>query len=392
MRKRSILRLLILTAAYHLAANFAHPVEPTFFKLLEMPDYMFGVAFACMSVTNFLFSPFWGHFSDRHGPSISLTISFFFYSIGQLFFFLSRSVYALAFARFFSGIFIGGISVAQILYLIENSPEGEKGQNLAKFATISAVFSAFGYLIGGVIGDLSLNADFYVQIISLMLLSFAHYFLLEDMPREHKKETTLELIREANPFRSFLNAKPLMSFAFVCFLMVVLFTNFATNCYDQCFNYFIKDQFNFPPSYNGYLKGAVGLITLLANSTICVFLLKRTDIKRSIIYVFTICTVMIAGIILIDSVVPFIILNVLFFAFNAVYKPLLQSMLNTFGKKSSGAAVGVYNSMSAVGTIAGSLVAGFVYTIAPKGSFFFTGAAFLLSILFSFLNRRSAAE
>ena len=52
-RKRSILRLFILAAIYFLVANFAHPVEPTFYKLLELPDYMFGVAFAAMATTVF---------------------------------------------------------------------------------------------------------------------------------------------------------------------------------------------------------------------------------------------------------------------------------------------------------------------------------------------------
>ena len=167
-------------------------------------------------------------------------------------------------------------------------------------------------------------------------------------------------------------------------------TSFASTCYDQCFNYFIKDQYGFPPSYNGYLKGFVGIITLIANSTICTFLLKRTDIRRSIIYVLCICLSMMIGIILIDSVVPFIILNVVFFGFNAVWKPLLQSMLNGFSRKSSGSVVGVYNSISSIGSISGSLVSGFVYARSPKASFLFAAAAFLLAILFSIIQRNTS--
>ena len=44
---------------------------------------------------------------------------------------------------------------------------------------------------------------------------------------------------------------------------MVVATSFATTCYEQCFNYFIKDQYGFPPSYNGLLKAAVGIIAFI---------------------------------------------------------------------------------------------------------------------------------
>ncbi len=387
MRKRSIRRLLILVATYSLVANFAHPVEPTFFKDLGLPDYMFGVAFASMSTVNFLFSPFWGMMSDRYGPNRILSIAYPGYAVGMLMFFLADSVMDIVIARAFAGIFISAISVSHILYIIENSKEEEKGQNLASFATTSAIFSAFGYLVGGVLGDISIPGDFITMISGLVILGGLHFFLLDDLHRHHKKSTTLELFREANPLKAFISSKEVFSVAFVAFLTVVMFTTFAATCYEQCFNYFIKDQYGFPPSYNGYLKGAVGIITLIANSTICSFLLKRTNINRSIIYVLGVCLAMMIGIVLLNSVVPFIILNVVFFGFNAVYKPLLQSMLNRFGKKSSGSVVGVYNSTNSVGTIAGSLTSGFIYTIHPKAAFLISAIAFTIAILFALLHR-----
>ena len=57
----------IISAFQSLAANFAHPATPTLIQNLGLNDYMFGVAFAGMSLTNFLFSPFWGKISDQIG-------------------------------------------------------------------------------------------------------------------------------------------------------------------------------------------------------------------------------------------------------------------------------------------------------------------------------------
>ncbi|MBP3892371.1 MAG: MFS transporter [Solobacterium sp.] len=389
MKSRSIKKLLFLTVCYFLAANFAHPVEPTFYKNLAMPDYMFGLAFAAMATFNFLFSPFWGKIADQYGPNKVLGISFLFYAVGQVMFFLAKSVSDLIIARCFAGIFISGVTVGEILYIIENTNEEERGKYLATYATISAIFSAFGYMIGGIIGDMNISFSFYAQIIGLALTGILHFLILEDRPRETVSLKARQLLKESNPFQAFLDARSLMSKPFLYFLMICMFTAFATNCYDQCFNYFIKDVYGFPPSYNGWLKGAIGIITLIANSTICAYLLSHTKIERSLVKVLVVCLGMMIGIILIDAIVPFIILNVIFFAFNAVYKPLLQTMINWFNKdKQSGTVVGVYNSVSSLGTILGSLVAGFVYSSGPKLSFVYAAIAFVIAIVFSFLQMK----
>ena len=369
-----------MNAIYSLVANFAHPVEPTFYQQLGLPDYIFGVAFASMATAIFLFSPFWNKVADRIGPNRVLTLSYIGYGFGQLyFFFFSDSVADVVVARLFAGAFIGGISVSHILYILENAENENKGSALAAMATVNAIFSAFGYLVGGLLGDVSLKLCLGIEVAGLWLLSPLHFLLLKDVPRSGEETRPGQLLRDANPLKAFILPKKDLSRAFVLFLMVCMLTSFASVCYEQCFNYFIKDQYGFPPSYNGYLKGGVGIITLIANSTICRYLLNRTDISRSTIYVLCICVVMMTGIVLINAVVPFIILNVVFFGFNAVYKPLLQSMLNGFSRKSESPVVGVYNSISNIGTIVGSLVSGFVYEVSPRGSFVYSTVAFILA-------------
>ena len=391
MKKISVLRLMILYGFYSLVANFAHPVEPTFYQLLGLPDYIFGVAFASMATAIFLFSPFWNRLADRKGPNRILIFAFIGYGFGQLyFFFFAKTVLQVVLARMLAGIFIGAIGVSDILYILENAETDNKGGALAVMATINAILSAFGYLVGGVLGDISLKMCLGIEVAGLWLLSPLHFLFLQDKERSDVKEDFREMIRQINPLKSFRLPKEALSRAFIFFLLVCMLTSFASNCYEQCFNYFIKDQYGFPPSYNGYLKGGVGIITLVANATICSYLLNRTEISRSIVYVLLTCMFMMIGIVLIDTVVPFIILNVVFFGFNAVYRPLLQSMLNGFSRKSDAPVVGVYNSISSIGTIVGSLVSGFVYEVSPKGSFVYAAIAFGLAVLCAVLQQKDS--
>ena len=76
---------------YSLAANFAHPVTPTLIKVYHLSDYMFGVAFAAMQTTNFLFSPFWGKLSGYISSRMTLLICGCGYACGQLLFFMAHT-------------------------------------------------------------------------------------------------------------------------------------------------------------------------------------------------------------------------------------------------------------------------------------------------------------
>ena len=98
---------------------------------------------------------------------------------------------------------------------------------------------------------------------------------------------------------------------------------------------------------------------------------------------------MMMSIVVLDKVVPFIIMNVVFFGFNAVYQPLIQAMISKLSDKDDGIMVGLFNSMRSLGMVGGSLFAGFIYEVGPKLSFVFSAMAFLIAIAATFaMNRK----
>ncbi|MBP3398549.1 MAG: MFS transporter, partial [Erysipelotrichaceae bacterium] len=206
MKKNMILRVFCLWGLYSLVANFAHPITPTFIQNLGLHDYMFGVAFACMSLTNFAFSPFWGKISKSFGSSRVMAVCFMGYALAQALFGSATTELQIASARLIGGFFIGGISVNQILYIMEHSPEGKTGQNLATNVTINVVIAAFGYMTGGFLGDYSIGFTFIVQVIGLALLGVMYWFWLEDAHVERQKLNMKEVIKNSNPFQAVLDA------------------------------------------------------------------------------------------------------------------------------------------------------------------------------------------
>lgn len=389
MKKVSIFRAFLLVAFYSLVANFAHPITPTFIQNLGLHDYMFGVAFASMSLTNFAFSPFWGKISRSIGSSKVLGFCFMGYAFAQFIFGSATTEFQIALARLIAGIFISGISVNQILYVLDNSEEGKAGANLATQVTINVVLNAFGFMIGGFIGDFSIKLTFAAQVIGLFLGGVMYLLFLDDGNKSTEKINFKSVLSNSNPFQAFVEGKEILSYVIITFLAMGVAAAFATTCYEQCFNYYIKDQFGFPPSANGILKAAVGTITFIANSTIASYLLKKTNIVKSITPVFVICFTMMISIILLEDIVPFIIMNVVFFGFNAIYQPMLQSMINILvPKEQNGILAGLHNSMRSLGMMGGSLLAGFIYALGPKMAFVISAIAFLIAISASLLMKK----
>lgn len=392
MKKISPMRMVFIIGYYSIVANFAHPIEPTIYTSLGFHDYMFGVAFACMALTNFAFSPFWSKMCDKYGCAKMMGYSSFAYAGAQLLFTYCTSEIGIALARLLAGVFISTISVGQLIYIMQHSPREKAGQNLMYNATASAVMSPVGYLIGGFLGDVSIKLCMWAQVIGLLVLGLMYLLLLKDEVKE-PAEGAASIWRDVNPLKSFGEIRPYMNRFLVVFFLLSAVTMFASTCYEQSFNYLIKAEFGFPASYNGMLKALVGVIALIANFTICNWLLHHTDAKCSTIYVLGVQTMISVGVALITDLVPFIIINVFFFGLNAVYLPLLQvTLTEASDEKSNSIFVGMFNAVRSIGMIAGSLIAGFLYAFSYQLPFVLTAALFAVSVALAVVNYRQSQK
>ncbi len=382
-------------AILNLGANTAHPVTPTIFTTLGLGSYMFGVALAAQLVTNFLFSPFWGRLSAYISSRKALLVTCIGYAGGQVLFGLARTEPAFIIARALTGIFCGGCFVCIMTYVVNTAPDPvSRGQQLTMTATIQMVFSAFGYLLGGLLGEVFTYLAIIVQVACLALAGVIFYLGCKDdtlLPPGQREKGKVK--GEFNPFSAFVAAKSFLTPLFTVLFIMCLLQNLGFTAFDQTFNYYIRDQFGFSSGYNGVLKGLMGLITLAANSTVCIWLIRRTDIRRSVVWVLAACSAtMLAGI-LFEQIVPFVVANVLFFAFNSISLPVLQDLVASDVKTAqSNLVMGFYNAMKSLGAVVGALFAGFLYTANPKAPFIFGFAAFVTAAVLAVIYQRGYAR
>ena len=122
--------------------------------------------------------------------------------MGQLAFLLSGSVPTILLARMLSGLFAAGTTVNFMAYIADVSPAGQLGRNMSVCAAVTSAGTAAGYLVGGVIGDLSVHGTFLAQIAILCTVAAGIGLLLRDGPAYQKQPLALK--RAANPFSCLL--------------------------------------------------------------------------------------------------------------------------------------------------------------------------------------------
>lgn len=368
---------------FNLAANFAHPVTPTVIQDLHLHDYMFGVALAAMLVTNFLMSPFWGKINVYISSRVSLLICCCGYGIAQVWFAYATTELMIILARMFAGLFTGGIFVSFLTYVVNVSRPEDQGKFLTYSATIKSVASAFGYMIGGFLGEISVKLAFLVQAGTLIIVALMFYFICEKDGTANLREIPAKkLVKEANPFQAFLDSRKFMCVAFAMLFAVNILINFGNTGFDQAFNYYLKDELGLTSSYNGIIKAGVGFISFISNMTLCIWIINKTNVKKSMVVLVAMCSVSALMTTLPVPIVVFILFSVLVYAGYSVSVPVLQNMVaDKADPVQKNLVMGFFNATQSLGSIAGSLTAGFIYSVHVKLPFACTCAIYAVGVL-----------
>ncbi len=380
MKENKKIYLFLAIVAYQsVGANIAHPVTPTLITDLGLPSYSFGLFFAGMSFTNFLFSPMWAKLVDKFGSRRILGVCCLGYSMSQLMFSCLTTVSTIMGARLSAGFFVGGIMVSYLSHTIYLSDAGTRGRNLAFVTTTTTVFSTFGYFVGGMLGEISVKTAFIAQVIVLFTSGILFYLIVDS---SGNREMKFNWKKDANPFLAFCLPAKFRTKALILIFVCVFLTSVGTTGFDQTFNYYIKDVYDFSTSYNGIIKAIIGVISFVCNMTIGLWLFKHTNIKKSTIYVLMGCGASILASVFAPSIPIFIVCVLIFFGFNAIYIPLLQDL--SVREDDGSTLAGMYNAIKSFGMIVGALYAGFVYDIYAKLPLIIAGALFFVAVIILF--------
>ena len=190
-----------------------------------------------------------------------------------------------------------------------------------------------------------------------------------------------ELLAKSNPFDAFRDGKYFMNTAFVLLFLVNILINLGNTCFDQVFNYYLKDQLGLTSAYNGIIKAVVGFVSFLFNMTLCLWIIRKADTGKSTVVLVGACTLASLGTVLAPQISVFLSCGIALYAGYSVSVPVLQDMVATRADPAQkNLVMGFYNATKSLGSIIGSLLAGFLYAIHVKLPFVLIAVVYALSV------------
>ena len=210
--------------------------------------------------------------------------------------------------------------------------------------------------------------------------------VLRDAPGRTPSTEKIDFAK-INPVTSMTTSMRRVDAAMGVYLAIVFCFGFAMMSYDNYFGYFLRDQFGFPTSYNGYFKALIGIIAIIANSTINMWINKHTDVRKSITVILAFCSVSITAMLLASHSIPaFLGVALLYYTCNAI--TILQvMMMKDEDKSETGTISGLFNAFIALGRTFGPLIAAFAYGLNPLYPFVLAAAMYMIAALLSIRNR-----
>lgn len=380
--KRASLGTLFLTVFLDLLGfGLVVPFLPGVARALGASDAVAPLLGAVYSLMQFLFIPVWGRLSDRVGRRPVLLVSIAASAVGMASLGFAGTLPLLFAARVFSGVATSNIAVAQA-YIADVTAPSERARGMGVIGVAFGMGFIFGPFLGGelgrfvVFGHAGAAAAFAASGLSLLNLALALRYLPESLPPERRGVD----VRHGSPFDlSRLRAAfalPGVGVALgVNFIVVLSFAGM-----EQTFRLFTADAFGMGDAGTGRVLGVVGVIAAIVQGGAIRPLSRRYGETRLVQ----------AGVLL--QVVAFAMLAAspgfargpvaMLFAASGVLalgsgltSPSLSSYVSRRGTATAqGATLGVLQSLSALGRVAGPTIAGTVYGwLGPSATYY--GAA-----------------
>lgn len=357
------------------------PVLPTYAQQLHADDFAVGCVIATYSVFQFFFTPIWGRMSDKVGRRPILLFSLAASALGYLIWGFSSSLILLFVSRAVAGAGNANIAVAQAYVSDVTTKENRaKGMGL-----VGAAFG-LGFVLGPAIGGGCVYMGFNLQTIgfvaaALSIIDLVLTFFLLPEPQQRSNAGIERFTKEKNFFFNTLGDPKLRVSLLIFFIATFAFANMEATIV-----LLTTKKLNFGSFENTMMFLYIGLLIVFVQGGMIHRLNKKYGEKKLI----GIGSVMVAlGLVLTPVSSNLYVLGAALFLLavgSGLNNPANQSLLSKLAPEDkTGGVLGVGQSLSTLGRIAGPVIGGFAFQYLGMSSPYFIGAvamavAFVLSM------------
>lgn len=344
-----------------------------------------GLLLSVYSLMQFIFAPFWGKLSDRHGRRPILLFCLVGEALSYIMFAWARSLEWLFIARLLAGFFGASLSTASA-YISDITPKSERSKGMA---LIGAAFG-LGFVVGPALGGglavwgqhISSAPHFDTSFASYWVagLCFANFlfgikFLKESLNEKSESAAKKKRFSLMWHYLTQKTVGPLMS--------VFLLSSLAMSSMEATLILFMGERYSWDIKQVSFGFAYIGIVIIFTQGFLVRRLLPKWGERKVLRLGVLLFALGLTGIAVANSVWAMAITMTLLSLGNGLSNPsTLGSISLLAGSTEQGAVMGVTQSMASLGRILGPAMGGALYgSVAITAPFWASGLLALVAFL-----------
>lgn len=386
--RRSLALIFIVLLMDVVGITILGPVAPYIVKRYSDAAIMVSMITVIYTGAQFFAAPLLGKLGDRHGRRPVLLISLIGQAAGYLVFGIGGSLVVLFLGRLIGGITGGNMSTASA-YIADVSKPEDRAKNFTLIGVAWGLGLVLGPALGGIFGEISLEAPaFFAAALSMLNVLVGYFILPESLPVDQRDKKPLRA-SDFNPIVSIYEMARKPGLAWV--LVVLALFNFSFNGINSTSALFFIHKFNAQTSQISLLMVLGGISLAFVQLLLVRRLVPRFGEKPVAIASMlgqSIGNLLIFFAPLFWMVYP---LNLLISGISGFTFPTLTTLCtNRVQHREVGSLMGVTTAIGSLMGVAGPLFGGAVFDNVMPGAPYWMGS--ILFVLAAFMLTRLSAE
>lgn len=374
----SLVILLITMFIVQLGVGLIIPVLPQFIKEFGVSGATLGYLVSAMGITQFLFSPLAGKWSDQYGRKKIIVLGIGLFSIAQWLFGFADELWLLYLSRLIAGIGIAFTTPGIMAYVADITTKESRGKGLAWVGAAMSFGIVIGPGLGGFLAEYGIRIPFYVAgLVSTLSMIGALVLLPESLSREKQIESRILEKKSNQIFDQIISS---FKSPYLLLLLVIFILTFALISVEVVFALYMDVKYGFTPKDIAVLFTVGALLGVIVQALLTDWLLRRFG-ERKVIYVSLLVT---AGTLLLllypGSFGQILIITTLFISSSSILRPALNTLLSKMAGHEQGFVAGMNNAYTSLGIIIGPAVAGILFDTHIDLPYLVAGALIFISV------------
>ncbi|MFS0574415.1 MFS transporter [Sporosarcina sp. 179-K 3D1 HS] len=334
------------------------PIMPQYLGTFGVAGGALGFLIALFSLAQFVFSPYAGELSDRHGRKTIILIGLVIFGLSQLTFGLSTQLWMLYVSRFFTGLGAAFLIPPTMAFVADITSLENRGKGMGLLGASMSLGFMVGPGIGGFLSKVSLVFPFYFATASALIVALLSLFILPNPKPAITGENALK--KKENIFQQLKRSTTTPYFV----ILIVMFVfSFGLANFQATISLFVDHKFGYTPVQIAILITVGGFVGVIVQTFVINRLFKRFGEMPVILVNLVIAAFSLVGIIFVNLFWTVLLVSTIFSTATSLLRPAVNTLISKLAGEEQGYAAGMMNAYMSLGNMIGPALAGIIFDV-----------------------------